>query len=259
MAGSTKVAAISEVSGEETTSFGFEEVPRAEKTRRVRAVFDSVARRYDLMNDLMSGGVHRLWKRTLIDLIRPRAGQCLIDVAGGTGDIASRFLAATEGQAAAVICDASLAMLTTGRNRRAEADGSLRWSCAAAEALPFPAHSFDTYTIAFGLRNVTDIATALTEARRVLKPLGRFACLEFSQVQWPLLGAAYDRYSFKVLPQLGRVVARDADAYRYLAESIRRFPPQQELAAMIRDAGFERVQVHNLSGGIAAIHSAWRI
>ncbi len=246
---------------EETTSFGFEEVPVEEKTRRVREVFTSVAGRYDLMNDLMSGGVHRLWKGTLIDLLRPRAGERLIDVAGGTGDVATRFLEAANHGGTAVICDASPAMLASGRERYAGSltAGALRWSCGAAEALPFADRSFDTYTIAFGLRNVTDIGTALAEARRVLKPLGRFACLEFSQVQWPLLGAAYDRYSFAVLPRLGRVITGDADAYRYLAESIRRFPPQHELAQMIRDAGFERVRVHNLSGGIAAIHSAWRI
>ena len=246
---------------EETTSFGFEEVPAEEKTRRVRGVFSSVARRYDLMNDLMSAGVHRLWKGTLIDLLKPHAGERLIDVAGGTGDVAARFLDAANHQATAVICDASPAMLASGRKRHggSVAADTLGWSCGAAEALPFAKRSFDTYTIAFGLRNVTDIGAALTEARRVLKPLGRFACLEFSQVQWPLLDTAYDRYSFAVLPRLGRVIAGDADAYRYLAESIRRFPPQHELAQMIRDAGFERVRVHNLTGGIAAIHSAWRI
>ncbi len=246
---------------EETTSFGFEEVPAEEKTRRVRDVFSSVARRYDVMNDLMSGGVHRLWKGVLIDLLKPRAGQQLIDVAGGTGDVATRFLSAARYEATAVICDASPAMLKAGRvkDRALLGAGRLRWSCGAAEALPFADRSFDTYTIAFGLRNVTDVAAALAEARRVLKPLGRFACLEFSQVQWPLVGALYDRYSFVVLPRLGRVIAGDADAYRYLAESIRRFPPQHALAEMIRDTGFDRVRVHNLSGGVAAIHSAWRI
>ena len=152
-------------------------------------------------------------------------------------------------------------MLESGREKHTDlgAAGILRWSCGAAEALPFANRSFDTYTIAFGLRNVTDIVAGLSEARRVLRPLGRFACLEFSQVQMPLLNTVYDRYSFGVLPRLGRVIAGDADAYRYLAESIRRFPPQHELAQMIRDAGFARVRVHNLSGGIAAIHSAWRI
>lgn len=246
---------------EETTSFGFEEVPAEEKTRRVRSVFTSVARRYDLMNDLMSWGVHRLWKGTLIDLLKPRAGEQLIDVAGGTGDVATRFLDAADHLATAVICDASPAMLESGREKHADlgAAGTLRWSCGAAEALPFANRSFDTYTIAFGLRNVTDIVAGLSEARRVLRPLGRFACLEFSQVQVPLLDTVYDRYSFGVLPRLGRVITGDADAYRYLAESIRRFPPQHELAQMIRDAGFARVRVHNLSGGIAAIHSAWRI
>ena len=242
---------------EETTSFGFEEVPADEKTRRVRDVFASVAGRYDLMNDLMSGGVHRLWKDTLIDLLQPRPGQALIDVAGGTGDVAARFLGAAKQQASAVICDASPAMLTAGRQRRSTAP--IGWACGAAEALPFADRSFDSYTIAFGLRNVTDIPAALAEALRVLKPLGRFACLEFSQVQLPLLQEAYDKYSFSVLPRLGRVVARDADSYRYLAESIRRFPAQDTLADLVRAAGFERVRVHNLSGGIAAIHSGWRL
>ncbi len=242
---------------EETTSFGFEEVPAQEKTQRVREVFASVAGRYDLMNDLMSGGVHRLWKDTLIDLLQPRPGQALLDVAGGTGDVAARFLAAARNEARAVICDATPAMLTAGRLRRSAAP--IGWACGAAEALPFSDRSFDTYTIAFGLRNVTKIAAALTEAHRVLKPLGRFACLEFSQVQLPLLQEAYERYSFKVLPRLGGMVARDADAYRYLVESIRQFPAQDDLAGMVRAAGFERVKVHNLSGGIAAIHSGWRL
>ena len=242
-----------------TADFGFRAVPREEKERLVRGVFDSVARRYDLMNDLMSGGVHRLWKDILIDRLRPRDGMELLDVAGGTGDIAFRFLKRAPG-AHVTVCDINASMLEVGRNRafdRARVHG-IDWVCGDAEALPFEDSSIDAYTIAFGLRNVTDKDAALREARRVLRPGGRFLCLEFSQVVLPMLGPLYDRYSFKALPAIGGMVAGDRDAYQYLAESIRRFPPQQELAGMMREAGFDLVEWQNLSGGICAIHSGWR-
>ena len=247
-----------------TTHFGYSEVPVAEKTARVRAVFDSVAGRYDLMNDLMSGGVHRLWKSVLIDRLNPRPDMKIVDVAGGTGDIARRILARCNGEVGITVCDINANMLTAGRDRsidqgRLAGAGAPRMVCGNGEQLPFADASFDAYTIAFGLRNITHIDRALAEARRVLKPGGHFLCLEFSRVVVPLLAPIYDRYSFTVLPRLGALVARDRDAYVYLAESIRKFPPQDELAAMLSDADFDHVGYCNLSGGIAAIHSAWRI
>ena len=246
-----------------TTHFGYTEVPVAEKTARVGAVFDSVADRYDLMNDLMSGGIHRLWKSVLVDRLNPRPGMKIVDVAGGTGDIARRVLARSNGQASVTVCDINASMLTAGRRRsidqgRLAADGAPELVCGNAEQLPLADASLDAYTIAFGLRNVTHIDRALAEAHRVLKPGGHFLCLEFSRVA-PALAPLYDRFSFAVLPQLGAWVARDRDAYIYLAESIRQFPPQDELAAMLSTAGFGQVSYRNLSGGIAAIHSAWRI
>ena len=236
----------------------------AEKTARVGAVFDSVARRYDLMNDLMSGGVHRLWKSALIDRLNPQAGMKIVDVAGGTGDIARRILARCNGEASVTICDINASMLIAGRDRSIDqgklASGdSPNLVCGNAEQLPFADAALDAYTIAFGLRNVTHIDEALAEARRVLKPGGHFLCLEFSRVVLPMLAPLYDRYSFTVLPRLGALVAGDRDAYTYLAESIRKFPPQDELAEMLRGVGFDQVGYRNLSGGIAAIHSAWRI
>jgi demethylmenaquinone methyltransferase/2-methoxy-6-polyprenyl-1,4-benzoquinol methylase len=243
-----------------TADFGFRAVPRDEKQRMVRGVFDSVARRYDLMNDLMSGGVHRLWKDILIDRLKPRDGMHLLDVAGGTGDIAFRFLKRAPG-GHVTVCDINASMLAVGRDRaidRGRLHG-IDWVCGDAEALPFPDASVDAYTIAFGLRNVTDKDAALREANRVLRPGGQFLCLEFSQVALPLLGPLYDRYSFTALPAIGRMVAGDREAYQYLVESIRKFPPQQELAAMMRAAGFELVDWQNLSGGICAIHAGWRI
>jgi len=247
-----------------TTHFGFSEVPVAEKTARVRDVFDSVASRYDLMNDLMSAGVHRLWKSVFVDHLNPRPGMEIVDVAGGTGDIARRILARCHGEASVTICDINANMLTAGRDRsidqgRLAGAGAPHLVCGNAEQLPFADATLDAYTIAFGLRNVTHIDTALAEARRVLKPGGHFLCLEFSRVVAPLLAQIYDRYSFTVLPQIGALVARDRDAYVYLAESIRKFPPQDELAAMLGDVDFGQVSYRNLSGGIAAIHSAWRI
>jgi demethylmenaquinone methyltransferase/2-methoxy-6-polyprenyl-1,4-benzoquinol methylase len=243
--------------------FGFRRVPDAAKAPLVRAVFDSVAGRYDLMNDLMSGGVHRWWKDEVIAWLAPRPGQRLIDVAGGTGDIACRALKRLDPEegGGVVICDANEQMLEIGRARAID-DGILagcEWVCGDAEALPFADRSADLYTIAFGLRNVTRIERALAEARRVLKPGGRFMCLEFAPVVVPWLTAAYDLYSFRVLPFIGQVVAGDRDAYVYLVESIRRFPPQAELCALIEAAGLEQVRFRNLTGGIAALHSAWRI
>ena len=251
-----------------TTHFGYEDVPVDEKTPRVRGVFESVASRYDLMNDLMSGGIHRLWKTSLIDWLNPRQGLRLLDVAGGTGDIAFRVLHRVGPARAgpAVVCDLTPEMLQIGRDRAVDrgligraCPSGLHWVCGDAERLPLPARGFDAYTIGFGLRNVTRIEAALAEAYRVLRPGGRFLCLEFSRVVVPGLAELYDLYSFNVLPSLGAAVTGDRAAYLYLAESIRRFPAQDELAAMMERAGFARVRYRNLSGGIAALHSGWRL
>jgi len=247
----------------QTASFGFREVPEDQKKDLVREVFSSVARKYDLMNDLMSGGVHRLWKDAMVEWLNPQPGWQVLDVAGGTGDIAFRIAEVARergGDAGIVVCDINADMLNEGK-RRAEENGekAVRWVDGDAEALPVPDASFDAYTIAFGIRNVTHIDKALAEARRVLKPGGRFLCLEFSRVQAPILDAMYDKFSFAVLPRLGEIVAGDAEAYRYLAESIRRFPPQAKFAEMIASAGLSRVKVRNMTGGIAAMHSAWKI
>lgn len=245
------------------TDFGFRRVPEAEKAPLVRALFDSVAPRYDLMNDLMSAGIHRWWKAEMVRALRPRPGQRLVDVAGGTGDIARRALPQLDPAqgGGVIICDANWQMLELGRARALD-DGivaGLDWLCGDAEALPFADRSFDLYTIAFGLRNVTRIDRALAEARRVLKPGGRFLCLEFTPATVPALQPLYDFYSFQVLPLLGRVVAGNRDAYAYLAESIRRFPAQGALSGMIAAAGLDRPQFRNLTGGVAALHSAWRL
>ncbi len=242
-------------------SFGYREIDPAAKTALVRGLFGRVARRYDLMNDLMSGGLHRLWKEALVDWLAPRSGLRLVDVAGGTGDIAFRVQHRVRGAADVVVCDINADMLEIGRDRAIDANlvRGVRWVCGDAEALPLPDGAFDACTIAFGIRNVTRIDRALREARRVLRPGGRFLCLEFSRVVLPPLERPYDLYSFAVLPALGRVVAGDADAYRYLAESIRRFPDQDTFARIIADAGLARVRYRNLTGGVAAIHSAWRL
>jgi demethylmenaquinone methyltransferase / 2-methoxy-6-polyprenyl-1,4-benzoquinol methylase len=243
-----------------TTHFGFRTVAEEEKAGMVHGVFTRVASRYDVMNDLMSGGVHRLWKNAMMDWLVPRPGQRLLDVAGGTGDISFRFLGRAPG-AKAVVFDMTESMLVEGR-QRAEAvnlSDRLDWVAGDAMALPFPDNSFDVYTISFGIRNVTRVADALAEAFRVLRPGGRIMVLEFSQLPSPALQWAYDRYSFNVIPLMGQIVAQDRDSYQYLVESIRKFPDQDTFATMIRDAGFERVSYRNLSMGIAALHSGWKI
>jgi demethylmenaquinone methyltransferase/2-methoxy-6-polyprenyl-1,4-benzoquinol methylase len=241
------------------THFGFKTVPAEEKASLVRAVFDDVAPSYDLMNDLMSLGIHRLWKAALIERLRPRPDMRLLDLGGGTGDIAFRFRA--KGGGPVVVCDINRKMLRVGRDRaidRAMLEG-IEWVCGDAEQLPFPDRSMDAVTIAFCLRNVTHLDRALAEAYRVLRPGSAFLCLEFSHMVLPGLKALYDRYSFQVLPWLGQLVAGNREAYQYLVESIRRFPPQEDLAAKMRAAGFEQVSWRNLSGGIAALHVGWRL
>ncbi len=246
-----------------TASFGFRDVPEAEKEAMVREVFSSVASRYDLMNDLMSGGIHRIWKDAMVEWLNPQPGWRALDVAGGTGDIAMRITALTRarGDAALVtVCDINQDMLQEGKRRaREKREDTVEWVCADAEKLPFPDAQFDGYTIAFGIRNFTHIDAALREARRVLKPGGRFLCLEFSHVDLPGLDKIYDSYSFKLLPKMGGLVAGDEASYRYLAESIRRFPSREAFAAMIAEAGLGQVKVRVLSGGICAMHSAWRL
>ncbi len=237
------------------TDFGFRSVPVAEKKPMVRAVFDSVAPRYDLMNDLMSLGVHRLWKREFIAGLQPRPDHALLDLAGGTGDVAFGWRA--RGGGPAWLTDINPSMLAEARKRSNDAE--VAFLVVDAEAIPLPGRSVDRVSIAFGLRNCTDKPAVLAEARRVLKPGGQFHCLEFSRVQVAALAPAYDAWSFQVLPRLGRAVAGDADSYRYLAESIRTFPDQEALATMMRAAGLSRVRHRNLTGGIAAIHTGWRL
>ena len=244
--------------------FGFRRVPLEDKQGLVDGVFHSVARRYDLMNDLMSGGLHRAWKDVLVNAVNPPKGDRdfrLLDVAGGTGDIAFRVVAAGGAGTQAIVLDINDDMLTVGRERAQQRglDHAVTFREGNAEKLPFPDRSFDAYTIAFGIRNVPRIDAALAEARRVLRPGGRFLCLEFSSVDLPGLEAVYDLYSFNVIPAVGRAVTGDAEAYRYLVESIRKFPKPQVFAAMMRDAGLARVSYTPMTGGIVALHSGWRL
>jgi demethylmenaquinone methyltransferase / 2-methoxy-6-polyprenyl-1,4-benzoquinol methylase len=253
----------------ETATFGFQDVEPAQKPGLVRGVFDRVASRYDLMNDLMSGGVHRLWKDAAAARLNAQPGEFIVDCAGGTGDMARRFARMAQaarrrrgGQPAQVlVVDYNEAMVEAGRARGEDEDiqETIAWSVGDAQALPLPDALADAYCISFGLRNVTDIAKALAEARRVLKPGGRFLCLEFSRPTTPAMRRAYDAYSFKLIPAIGARVANDREAYQYLVESIRRFPDQRSLAELMVNAGFGRVSVTNFSGGVCALHQGWAI
>ena len=243
-----------------TTDFGFTRVDPEAKAGMVRGVFDSVASRYDLMNDLMSGGVHRLWKRFTIELSAARTGQTILDIAGGTGDLAARFsrLVGPEGQV--ILADINAAMLEVGRDRLIDkgATGNIEVVQADAQALPFKDNSVDCITIAFGLRNVTNKEMALRSMLRVLRPGGRLLVLEFSKPTSALVGKVYDQYSFQILPAMGRLIAQDADSYRYLAESIRKHPDQATLLGMMEDAGFGECRYHNMTGGIVALHQGFK-
>lgn len=245
---------------DETTHFGYQTVPETEKAGLVHGVFTRVASKYDIMNDLMSGGVHRLWKDAMMDWLTPREGQKLLDVAGGTGDVAFRFLGRAPG-AVATVLDMTESMLIEGQ-KRAEAEklsDRLTWVVGDAMALPFPDNSFDVYTISFGIRNVTRVQDALDEAFRVLKPGGRLMVLEFSQIPNAMMQKVYDLYSFNVIPVMGKIVTGDRDSYQYLVESIRKFPDQESFATMIRKAGFAQVKYRNLTMGVAALHSGWKV
>jgi len=267
-------------SAAQTTHFGFKTVDKDTKQGMVRSVFDSVAQKYDVMNDVMSGGLHRLWKDDMIHVLRPEAGMNLLDVAGGTGDIAFRFLETANNRAGrdsrvvkvsgkilakvtakVTVCDINAQMLDVGRDRAINRGilKNIDWVCGNAESLAFPDNSFDAYTIAFGIRNVTNIDKALAEAYRILKPGGRFLCLEFSKVDMPLLDKIYDIYSFHLLPKFGEIITGDRKSYQYLVESIRQFPDQELFKDMIEEAGFKRVTYRNMTGGIVALHSGWKI
>ena len=241
----------------EKVSFGYSDVAPDEKTRRVGEVFRNVAARYDLMNDAMSGGMHRLWKDRFVRRVKPRAGEAILDMAGGTGDIAFRLARAG---ADVTVADINLAMLEVGMERaKKRGIEGLIWAEQNAETLSFDDRAFDAYTIAFGIRNVTHIPMALAEAHRVLKRGGRFFCLEFSTTLWPGFGQLYDAYSHHLVPKIGKYLARDEESYRYLIESIRRFPDMERFKAMIGEAGFVRTSVEPLLGGLVAIHSGWKI
>ena len=245
---------------ENTTHFGNRTVEESAKAGLVHGVFSRVASRYDVMNDVMSGGIHRLWKDAMMDWLAPRPGQSLLDVAGGTGDVAFRFLKRAP-DARATVLDMTEGMLVEGR-KRAEAarlGERLTWTLGDAMALPFPDEAFDVYTISFGIRNVTRIADALAEAFRVLKPGGRLMVLEFGQLPNPLMQKAYDLYSFNVIPAMGQMIAGDRESYQYLVESIRKFPDASSFAAMIRAAGFEEVAFRTMTMGVAALHSGWKL
>ena len=243
-----------------TTHFGFQTVPESEKASKVQGVFGSVASKYDIMNDVMSMGIHRIWKDAMMDWIAPRAGQRLLDVAGGTGDISFRFLKRA-GYGHATVCDLTEPMLVEGR-KRAEADqmaDQLNWVVGDAMALPFEDNTFDVYTISFGIRNVTRPQDALNEAYRVLKPGGRLMVLEFSHIPNDMMQWMYDKYSFNFIPTMGKIIANDRDSYKYLVESIRKFPDQDTFLNMVRAAGFENAKYRNLTMGIACLHSGWKI
>ncbi|MEY2991303.1 MAG: bifunctional demethylmenaquinone methyltransferase/2-methoxy-6-polyprenyl,4-benzoquinol methylase [Pseudomonadota bacterium] len=243
-----------------TTHFGFQTVPESEKASKVQGVFGSVASKYDIMNDVMSMGIHRIWKDAMMDWIAPRAGQRLLDVAGGTGDISFRFLKRA-GYGHATVCDLTEPMLIEGR-KRAEADqmaDQLNWVVGDAMALPFDDNTFDVYTISFGIRNVTRPQDALNEAYRVLKPGGRLMVLEFSHIPNDMMQWMYDKYSFNFIPTMGKIIANDRDSYQYLVESIRKFPDQDTFLNMVRAAGFENAKYRNLTMGIACLHSGWKI
>ncbi|MEP0313857.1 MAG: bifunctional demethylmenaquinone methyltransferase/2-methoxy-6-polyprenyl-1,4-benzoquinol methylase UbiE [Hyphomonas sp.] len=255
---------------ERTVSFGFEEVTETEKVARVKGVFRSVASRYDLMNDLMSAGVHRLWKHDAMNQVNPQPGERHLDVAGGTGELARAFLTMADKAgkrrgidrpATAIVCDINDAMLEAGKARadNEKFAGRLDWVCADGQNLPYPDRSFDAVTVSFGIRNFADREAGLREFRRVLKPGGRLAILEFSHMTVPALQAAYDTYSFNVIPRLGSLVAGDAESYQYLVESIRKFPTQDVFRQEMETAGFSRVSVTNYSGGIAALHFGWAV
>jgi len=241
----------------DTVSFGYTDVSPDEKTQKVGAVFRSVAARYDLMNDAMSGGMHRLWKDRFVRRVKPRAGESILDMAGGTGDIAFRL---ARSGASVTVADINPAMREVGMERAKKRDlDGLTWSEQNAETLSFDDRSFDAYTIAFGIRNVTHIQQALGEAHRVLKRGGRFFCLEFSTTLWPGFADVYDAYSHRVVPRLGKLLAKDEESYRYLIESIRRFPDMDRFKAMIAEAGFVQSRVEPVLGGLVAIHSGWKI
>jgi demethylmenaquinone methyltransferase/2-methoxy-6-polyprenyl-1,4-benzoquinol methylase len=253
--------ARSKSKNKESQWFGYKQVKQGEKARLVESVFDSVASRYDLMNDVMSGGIHRLWKNKLIAMLHPSTNKTLLDVAGGTGDIAFRYRQRAGDKAQITVCDINKEMLTVGQDRAINR-GYLKgfeWVVGNAESLPFADNSYHLYTISFGLRNVPKIDDALEEAYRVLKPGGQFFCLEFSQVTNPTFRKIYDEYSFRLIPKIGALVAKDRNSYQYLVESIRQFPKQAELAARMKKAGFEQVRFVNLSGGIAAIHTGVKL
>jgi len=241
----------------EKVSFGYEDVAPEEKTERVGAVFSNVAAKYDVMNDAMSGGLHRLWKDRFVRRVKPQPGEAILDMAGGTGDIAFRMAARG---AEVTVADINQDMLDVGIERAIDRGiTGLTWSCQNAEELGYPRRMFDAYTIAFGIRNVTRIDKALAEAHRVLRHGGRFYCLEFSITEWPGFKEVYDLYSHKLVPRIGRAIAGDEDSYRYLVESIRRFPPMPEFEAMIRQAGFANTRVEPIMGGLVAIHSGWKV
>ncbi|MBL4836069.1 MAG: bifunctional demethylmenaquinone methyltransferase/2-methoxy-6-polyprenyl-1,4-benzoquinol methylase UbiE [Kordiimonadaceae bacterium] len=248
------------VASPETTHFGFQTVKEADKAGMVKGVFNSVADQYDLMNDVMTVGIHRVWKNSMIDSLNPRAGMKLLDVAGGTGDIAFRFLDAAKG-GHVTVCDINAEMLRVGQQRAIENgyDSRSDFICGDAMKLPFANKEMDAYTIAFGIRNVTRIHEALEEAYRVLKPGGKFLCLEFSPTIVPILQKGYDAYSFNIMPKMGELIANDRDSYQYLAESIRRFPTPERFETMIKEAGFSRVSYRTMTAGFVAIHSGTRI